>query len=181
MSIERLLAILTPPPAPAETPPREGWHEVESRIGTALPGDYKAFVERYGTGSIDSFLWIFNPFSRNEHVNLIAQVQTQLDALRALRDEFGEDLPYSLYPDDGGLLPFAATDNGDVLHWKTEGTPDEWTVVVNDSRAPEYEEFRSGLTDFLSNLLTRAEACRIFPSGFPQENVTFKPVSPEED
>jgi hypothetical protein len=177
MSIERLLEILTPPPAPAEAPPGGAWAEVEGHVGSPLPDDYKAFVERFGTGRIDNFIWVFNPFSKNRHVNLVEQVEVRLDALKVLRDEFDEELPYKLYPEPSGLLPFAATDNGDVLHWKTDGPPNDWTVVVNESRAPEYEEFDTGMTGFLSDILTRARACRIFPSSFPGQSPTFEPVS----
>ncbi|MCI0662085.1 MAG: SMI1/KNR4 family protein, partial [Acidobacteria bacterium] len=73
-----------------------------------------------------------------------------------------------------GLLPFAMTDNGDVLHWDTLGMPEDWTVIVNEARAPEYDEFESNFTDFLYGILTETVMCSIFPSGFPSKVVVFR-------
>ena len=174
MSVDALLRVIQPTTETVETPERHAWQGVEARIGTALPDDYKAFIERLGTGRIDDFLWVFNPFSDNTHLNLVEQIAPQLENLRVLEKEFNERLPYALFPDPGGLLPFASTDNGDVLFWRTVGTPNHWTVVVNEARAPEYEEFASNMTDFLFNILTRTTVCKTFPEDFPGDDPRFR-------
>lgn len=43
-------------------------------LGMILPLDYKKFINKYGTGSINDFIWILNPFSENENLNLIKKV-----------------------------------------------------------------------------------------------------------
>jgi hypothetical protein len=179
MSIEKLAAVLPPPAGPVETPRRgaEDWAAVEGGLGTPLPPDYKAFVEGYGTGAIDDFLWVFNPFSANEHANLISQTKVRLDSLRSLRDEFQLDIRYELFPAGGGLLPFGATANGDVLFWETAGEPQDWAVIVGESRASEYESFGSNMTGFLHDILSRKEVSRIFPEDFPTASPVFKPVA----
>lgn len=177
MSIEQLSAVLTPPPSPVETPRHaEDWAAAEAELGTPLPADYKAFVERYGTGAVDDFLWVFNPFSANEHVNLVSGGRTRLDGLRSLRDEFDVEIGHELFPAAGGLLPFGATDNGDVLFWEAAGEPETWTVIVRDARAPEYERFGSNMTGFLHDILSRKEVCGIFPESFPDEHPVFTPA-----
>ena len=40
---------------PAQRPDVE-WAEVESRVGTALPSDYKRMVETFGEGAFDGYL-----------------------------------------------------------------------------------------------------------------------------
>jgi hypothetical protein len=174
MGIETLQAILKSPEQPRETPKQENWEEVVNRLSLPLPTDYRKYIELYGTGRIDKFLWILNPFSVNANLNLFEKVRVELDALRELQAS-GEFLPYPLFPEKGGLLPFGITDNGDVLHWLTRGAPDEWQVVVNESRAPEYEEFRLGLADFLAQILSRSAICRIFPRSFPSALPQFVP------
>lgn len=44
---------------------------MEKNLGMILPLDYKKFINKYGTGSINDFIWILNPFSENENLNLI--------------------------------------------------------------------------------------------------------------
>src|SRR5258708_2836859 len=148
MKIDELIRIMPPPVAPIEI---RGvpWSSVERQIGTPLPTDFKHFIDHYGTGHIDKFMSILNPFSINRNVNLIFKIPVKLNALRTLRDHYGEKCSYSFFPDAGGLLPVAITDNGDVIYWLTAGPPDDWDVVVNESRGPEYQRFECGLTEFL--------------------------------
>lgn len=147
------LTTLVPPPAAAAPLNASEWLRVESDVGTQLPTDYKAFVDRYGLGRLSDFIVVFVPMSDNPNADLAVQVERQLGALRELRDA-GEPCPYSFYPEPGGLLPFAATDNGDVLFWLTSGSPDNWSVVVNEARSPLYAAHQCNMVDFLTDLLT---------------------------
>lgn len=52
--VERLMGI-TGWTLPAQRPEVD-WAEVESRLGTALPGDYKRMVETFGRGAFDAYL-----------------------------------------------------------------------------------------------------------------------------
>jgi hypothetical protein len=173
MPIEDLISIMTPPQAPIES--RGGtWTSVEGAIGTVLPADYKAFIENYGSGRISGFVWIFNPFSSRPGVNLANQVSVQLNALKTLAHDFGEQCPYALFPEHGGLLPLGLTDNGDVIHWLTEGEPASWKIVVNEARGPRYEKFDGDLTSFLRKILTRDSKCILLPRTFPQGTPSFE-------
>ncbi|OAH97874.1 SMI1/KNR4 family protein [Methylomonas methanica] len=172
MTIERVKSILSPPSRPTDVPKNDDWQEIEARMGTLLPSDYKEFVNKYGTGRIANFLWIFNPFSRNENLNLETQLDRQRDVFADL-ESFGEVLPYKLFPKDGGIFPFAMTDNGDVLFWRTCGNPDQWSLVVNDARSPEWQEFALPFGEFLFELLSGRLVCVVFPRSFPGESLKF--------
>ena len=176
MSLYSLSGILTAPSNPAELPVSSDWTAIENQIGK-LPTDYKHFLERFGSGTIDNFLWILNPFSRNKYGNLLTVMEPVLSALKELRDS-GEDSPYPLHPESGGLLPFGKTDNGDALFWQTVGEPDRWPIVVNAARDPTYEKFESDMTDFLAGILSRHVRCSIFPDDFPSQRPVFTPSPP---
>jgi hypothetical protein len=178
MSLDSLLNVLMPPPRPAEAPTAENWIAVENQLGR-LPADYKALLGRFGTGSVDRFLWVLNPASVNRHLNLLQQKEPILSALRELRDS-GEPSPYPIHPEAGGLLPFGKTDNGDALFWQTVGEPDKWPVVVNAARDPAYEQFECDMTDFLAGVLTRRLRCSVFPEDFPSARPLFTPMPPSQ-
>lgn len=148
MTIADLLNVM---PAPVQPEEASGdWGAVETSLGTGLPQDYRYFVETYGTGQIDDFLGVLNPFSAGPFYNLLSAGRAHLDGLIQLRSELGTFLPYPLFPEVGGLLPIAITDNGDTIHWLTNGPPDEWTIVVEDSRAPECEAYDMSFNQFLT-------------------------------
>jgi len=46
-SLDDLALLLPPPPGTVAAPP---WDRAEAEFGLQLPGDYRAFVERYGGG-----------------------------------------------------------------------------------------------------------------------------------
>ena len=176
MSLHKLLTILTPPANPFEVPRQENWSTVKRQLGD-LPEDYRAFLERFGTGVVNSFIWVLNPASANRYLNLLAQVEPILGALKTLSLS-GEPCPYALHPARCGLLPFGKTDNGDALFWLTKGQPDRWTVVVNAARDPTYEEFACSATDFLAGVLSRRLRSVIFPESFPRGPTIFTPAAP---
>lgn len=173
MAIDELIAVMTTPDVPFEAPSTDGWASVEARLGTSLPEDYKKFINLYGSGKIANFLWIFNPFSSNENLNLERQVELQSAVLGEL-EEYGEKNPYKSFPAPGGVLPFGITDNGDVVFWRTEGETSRWSVAVNESRAPEWEIFDLSMSQFLAALLAKKITCKIFPKNFPGAHPFFE-------
>jgi hypothetical protein len=173
MAIESVERILGRPAAPQEVPGANAWVSVESELGTTLPDDYKAFIESFGTGTIDEFVVVFNPFSRNKFVNLLERGRVELQAYRQLK---GGHYVHEVFPSPGGLLPFASTDNGNVFYWKTSGSPNWWTVVVYEARGPKYYEFKGGMAEFLTAVLTRAVKCDVLPRDFPSDRPAFVPI-----
>lgn len=166
---------MAPPARPVEPPTSADMDVFESEFAR-LPSDFVSFLETYGTGAVDNFIWIFNPASKNPNLNLLKQAKVQLNTFREIRAQEKGQVPYPLFPEEGGLLPFGITDNGDVLFWKTSADPQQWTIVIADSRAPEYEEHQLALTDFLLKLLDGELSSGIFPDDMPSENPMFEPA-----
>jgi hypothetical protein len=171
VSIERLEAIIPPPARPEEVPDAAVWETVERNVA-ALPADYREFVSRYGTGWIDSFIWIFNPASRNPNLNLERQVQKQLQVLEEV-NQGGMEFVIPLFPQVGGVLPFGITDNGDLLVWKTDGDTKNWTVGVLGARSSPLLIFAMDMTSFLAGVCGGSIACAVFPQDFPSQNPAF--------
>ena len=171
--ISSLTKLMRPPDNPSETPNGGGWESVEARLGIELPLDYKEFVASYGTGSVDNFLWVLNPFSQNENLNLDNQAKIRLHAQRQFSEESGLKNPHSLHPDANGLFPWGVTDNGDVLYWRGKGDPSTWEVAVCESRASQWREFKLSVGEFLAALVTGELVVDIFPDGFPSEAPQF--------
>lgn len=71
MVIDELFSLLPRPAQPSEQGSTSQWASVTSKLGGPLPTDYMQFIDHYGSGTINSFLTVFNPFSANPHVNLL--------------------------------------------------------------------------------------------------------------
>lgn len=176
VSLSRLLQVVSPPIRPVEAGEGNDWAAIEEKLGTGLPTDYKAYIRTFGTGCLDGFIWVFNPFSANPNLNLFHRIEASLQALRQLRAQDASEVSYPLFPEAGGLLPWGATDNGDGLSWLTMGKPDEWSIVVNAARDPRTEHYTSGMADSLAQLLVGAAVSRIFPDDFRDSEHTFVAV-----
>jgi hypothetical protein len=159
MTIENLMKVVPPPAEPFEAFSGP-WEPIESEIGTALPQDYKKFVQLYGRGYFMEFLGIAVPRAQNPNARLEYQV-------RAICSTFfdRDELPYPLWPTPGGLLPFGGTDNGDFLFWLPRGAPADWSVVVWDRGSCSFEPLECDLTDFLAGLATG----EVLPKEFPDD------------
>ena len=154
-----------------------GWREVEQELGTALPDDYREFVATYGAGTIDGFLSIFTPAGPTKWIDVIWRSRDH-DDLPTLFTRREQHPPFDAFPSPGGLLAFGQTDNGDVLYWKTDGSPFDWTVVVFPGRDPDYFEFDGAMTDFLTRVLSRSLRVDLFPRDFPSADPKFEPIYP---
>jgi hypothetical protein len=114
---------------------------IEAGLGI-LPNDYKIFCSAAGTGCLGNFFWIFDPFTSNPNLNL-----------RRLRTM------------DDGLFPFGVTTNGDLLHWRTSGDPDDWKVSVQIPRAQTIADYPVGMSEFLVKALAGILQVPSFPKG----------------
>ncbi len=174
MTLEFLCRVLPTPIAPIESGSTEEWSEIEKVVDIILPSDYKQYINTFGTGCIGNFLWPFNPFSDNKFLNFGEQIDARLDALRVLKEKWGDrQCPYPLYPEPEGLLPWGASDNGDVLYWLTAGHPDDWSVIINEARSPVYEEYKESTTSLLAKLVLGEIVSEIFPPDFPDREALF--------
>jgi len=143
------------------------WKVAEENLGVTLPSDYKGFIDHYGPGSIDGFIFILSPFSTNSHLNLLNKMQVLEKSARISRQSFGKNLMPPLFPDKNGFIPFGYTENGDGLYWKVDGSPESWKVNVFESRTIIRQEFGMTMTVFLKGLIENG----IYVNAFPDDGI----------
>lgn len=178
MTLDLLLNLIPPPSQPIETGTPEEWSRIENALGTKLPQDYKDFIDTYGTGQIAEFLWIHNPFSADEYVNLIQhQIYTQsnnyIGILASTGQEIKVEYPYPIYPEPNGLLKWGTTDNGDDLYWQTTGGPDDWPVVTDEVRGTGFAIFSESMTSFIAKAILGEIHSEVLPAEIFSENRQF--------
>ena len=93
-----LMKMLPPPDSPAY--PNPDWARVENDHGIRLPADYKAFIERFGAGCIDDFLWVIDPFSSSRDLNFDKGDYFR-ESYAVMKAEFPSDYPRPGYPAEG--------------------------------------------------------------------------------
>ena len=128
-AIDRLVALVPPPAAPVD---EDGdWPVAEAALGLALPADFKALLRTYGVGVFDD-VRLLTPFDTHPDgvFDLVESARVLIPWFEDLRAEVPEDFPFPLYPEPGGLLPWAKTGDGADLCWLTEGQPDSWPTAA---------------------------------------------------
>lgn len=158
-------------PPPDDVVPWTDWRDLEERLGTELPDDYKALVGRYGPGSFDNFLHVLQPVCDFGPILIEPSATRSAEILEQLRAG-GEEMPYA--PD--ALLPAAKTDNGDTVYWLRESSaarPQDWTITANAARGTDWPTFGGGLVAFLLDTLSKRSHMPIFPRNFPSEKPEF--------
>ena len=158
--------VMEPPPQQQHRSIRD-WSAVLQQLRTDLPADYKEFVDLYGAGCAGRFIWVYDPFTKNRNINLVEQVRCRGEILRGIRQRHPSEVPFPVFPEVGGFLPWGTSDNGDAVGWVTEGAPNDWASMVVAARDSRTFRFQERMTAFLARLLTRQVTCPIFPPDFP--------------
>lgn len=171
--MKRLVESLRPPPMHTSFSGMD-WSRVEAEFG-GVPADFKNFMHVFGPGSIDDFFWILSPKSSNPSLDMVVQLVEMNKILASLRI-MGEDIPFPEYPEEGCLLPFGATTNGDSVWWKSCGNPDVWSVIVSSDRESDWHQYSMGAVEFIDCLVSRELEIPIFPRGFPSARPIFRRV-----
>ncbi|MFJ9909197.1 SMI1/KNR4 family protein [Streptomyces sp. NPDC101152] len=168
-AVERLSELI-PPGTPRRT---RDWALVEQRLGTPLPDDYKELVETYGGGVFDETIWLLDPECPDEDYNLLDQATERAEILADLWQT--EAKPAALQHPDAQVLPWAyVEESGMYLYWLRQPgqKPNDWTVILNEGRGPEWEPHNSQCVPFLHALLT-GEADTEYFTDLPSESHSF--------
>lgn len=181
--MDRLVSFIVPPEEPKETGSPKAWEKTEARLGLKLPSDYKTFIDRYGTGSFDDFLMVYNPFAADEYRNLFYALDTLHQADRRTKKVQNVAWrvvdPFDIYPAPEGLLPWGCAGSVDeTFFWRIKGDPDSWETIFYNLRSGEYEVWKYPLAGFLLRLLARQIESVLLPGGYPppERPVRFIPV-----
>ncbi|WP_157407770.1 hypothetical protein [Actinomadura atramentaria] len=130
------------------------WHRVEESIGLALPEDYKSIVDGTVDGFFQGVVRVGRPggdgYVETDFLGYYAHL---LDDLRVSRGE-GNAVPYPIFPEVGGLLPWGIGPGMTPIFWRTDDVdPNNWTVVVADSTFENWCAFAGGVAEFLTVLV----------------------------
>ena len=135
-SLEHLISIVRPPTKPNALSWNDWrWVALFGHFGTRLPEDYVQFNIVYGDGYFES---ISHPRTANisiyghvESFGLAKMAPRRLTELRLAKERRPKSVPYPLYWEPNGLLPWGRTTNGVDLCWSVQGElVDNWGVVV---------------------------------------------------
>lgn len=175
------LTKIVPPPGHPEFNGRpEDWGDVERTLGMELPDDYKKLVNIYGTGGFFEFIYPLTPFAPNAAFNLLSRdTYRLLSAYEEGRNEYPQySPPFHAYPHETGLFPWATTANGDTLFWLRDGGPNDWTVVLCDSKFSErHDHFKLNASDFLTQLALGQIESTVFPDDILWSGAIFTPYT----
>ncbi|MFF5922065.1 SMI1/KNR4 family protein [Streptomyces flavochromogenes] len=143
-SVGDLVQLFGPPPVRESSP--DDWAEVESYIGSALPRDFKAFLDAYGTGVISGELVVFHPSGPSPLLERMRQVHETFG--RSWRRD-SDEYPFRFHPDPDGLISWGYDYFGDEhFFWPCDPDPDRWKIVTN-SDGVDPEVFDGPFSDFV--------------------------------
>jgi hypothetical protein len=174
VSLGKLRAMVAPPSGVVA---RADWADVQLALGVELPADYRRLIDEFGGGHIDDYLYLLEPQCRNPYYDLGEAASERLEALEYLWDR-GEERPEELAETGTRVCPWATTDNGEALYWlmKPESRPDDWVVIVNETRGPAWELFDVGCLEFLIGVLSGRITSDILSSLFPSSPHSFASI-----
>jgi SMI1-KNR4 cell-wall len=167
MSIETLKKLVPPPPRPSEVGTIEEWQAVERQLGLVLPSDYRGFVFTYGSGLFAGFYRVYNPFAASKYSALYSSIERVCSGEREFKRDWPERVPYSIYPEQPGILPWGNDENGNNYYWLTDGSPDTWAVLSDEVRGEGFREYGCTMTEFLTNVLEYR--CKALAGDYPTD------------
>jgi hypothetical protein len=171
----RLLTEAPPPACPVDAGLPDHWDEVERRLGTILPSDYKWLINTYGSGDFCDLLGVLNPFSASKGGNLLSQCGPILEDYREIQGFQTQGMcPFPVYPELGGLLPVAQDSNGNDLFWLALGEPDLWTLIHCNGWT--HHQYPMSLVQFLANWVSGLLPESFFGVGNSPEIIRRDPV-----
>ena len=128
--LQSLLDIVPPPEAPSGLD--RSWEQVEKEIGTQLPADYKEFIDRFGSGVLCKFVNVWNIRDPSIFIGDLLEVLCgevgMMQSYQRSRSAAQAEWP-PMYPEQGGLLPFATMIDVNNVAWVTAGSPSKWDVL----------------------------------------------------
>lgn len=146
-ALDALAALIPPPANPRPSWPRLSWAELFERLGTTLPADYVSFIDRYGPGNLSKWLQLYDPLQANS--SLAEWARSVCDTYRIHRARFPDKYPLAVWPEPGGFLPCAMTEDADHLGWLTTGPPERWIITVWPRHSYDVPQVEGAFTEAL--------------------------------
>ena len=144
-ALDELVRLLGPSPA-SRKPSADDWTEIEAYIASALPTDFKTFLDTYGTGVICDELVVFHPRGAGPLLERMRQIHERCGGSRRRNPDFH---PFPFHPEPGGLISWGYDYSGDEhFFWPCARDPDHWKIVTH-SHGTEPEVFDGPFTAFV--------------------------------
>jgi hypothetical protein len=155
-SLNQIAQLVEPPANPAGLD--RSWEEVEQDIGCVLPSDYKEFIDHFGSGLVCGLIAVWNfrdrsLFSQSLKVTLCGE-NSVIESYK--KADVLTSVPWTTFPEPGGLLPFCTVIDVHNLNWRTEGPADEWDTVFWFSDGNEFFHLNGdSFSEFLLKVLKK--------------------------
>lgn len=144
------------------------------KLGVTLPSDFVALCRHYGSGEFCALEWfgvkLANPFAAEfvDHQEYLHMDYT------SYVDSGNENLTVSVFPNPMGLLPFAWY-NRIHFTWETDGSPDDWPIVVIwDYEVGGFNEYDMSCGEFLWHFLRHEMFVNPFRKPWEPKDVYFQ-------
>jgi hypothetical protein len=161
--LKQLIGRWAPPSRLQHTGQLIGFAKIESQLGLALPTSYKELIHAYGQGIWFETIVVLNPFFAwlNDLEPWMSPRgypggPSWCSQLRAWREEFPGDALWPIYPEPGGLFPWAFLQDGGVIYWLTTGPAERWKSLYDRdlSEGEGWESFEMSVTELLWRFAT---------------------------
>lgn len=162
-SLYKLIDLIPPPDYPMGG--HGDWKRFVSANGFWPPEDYRMMIREYGVGCFGDWLCLIEPFPTGAPYLQVAEAEctTMRESKRRSPSTYPD---WPLWPDAGGLLPWAKTASGDYIGWRTVGKPAAWTTLFwGGGGGLPSKEFSLTTVDFLVGLVQRSLGDPSFDSG----------------
>jgi len=169
---------VSPPSFPIDTEDNGTLRILESILSLSLPKDYVEFGGLYGSGElcISGASWeIWSPFRRTFHATILnfARIWNEY------RSAVANNVALKIYPEVGGILPFAINANGGWVCWLTIDSPNQWPVIELDTlEADGYLQHNLNFSQFFLKIFKgklRPLGTSTWDDWDPKKNISFKP------
>lgn len=161
--LQRLVELCPPPHTRFHTGQFMGFDSVERDLGIKLPPAYKELVSTYGHGVWFESLHVVTPFLAMFHdlkpwyvPQMGCSCLERCDQLRAVRKDYPDWFSYPIYPEPGGIFPWAFYFGiAGTLYWVTDGPPANWKTLCEIEASPgDWEVVEGSPTKLLWQLAT---------------------------
>jgi hypothetical protein len=149
--------------------PADGqWPTFERDFAIGFPKQYKLLIEEFGGSSSwwNDSLHVLSPI-RGGHYALRKNLEAILRADRESRENAPEYYPLPLFPEEGGLFPWAVSDFA-TFYWITRTGrgfgPDQWPTLIRPLRSFEFEVHFESTDHILYLIEIRAVRSMVLPS-----------------
>ncbi len=149
-----LAALVSPPDAPLDFD-KTVLQRNQGILRIEFPADAVEFAKVFGSGRFKcAYTWeVWSP-SRQTFPLIVLEFSRIFNMFKESMEI--DDVPFAIFPDVGGILPFATSSDGDWVCWITKGEPNDWKVVdLYQYEQGFYQILEMGFSEYFYNVLTR--------------------------